>query len=74
MAKEQIEVINGLIELLNAVMIDEKFSSRFAMQCRTFKRVCNNVLNGVNPEKDGQTNIQDAIINAENNAENNGEN
>lgn len=55
MKTKQIQILNGLIELLNAVMIDENFSSRFAMQCRTFKRVCNNVLNGVNPEKDGQT-------------------
>ena len=70
MKTNQIQIIKGLIELLNAVMIDENFSSRFAMQCRTFKRVCNNVLNGENPEKDGQTNIQDAIINAEYNAEN----
>lgn len=63
MKTNQIQIIKGLVELLNAVMIDENFSSRFAMQCRTFKRVCNNVLNGENPEKD-------VIINAEYNAEN----
>lgn len=63
MKTNQIQIIKGLVELLNAVMIDENFSSRFAMQCRTFKRVCNNVLSGENPEKD-------ATINAEYNAEN----
>lgn len=45
MTQEQTNTLNSIINALNAVMIDETFSARFAMQCRKFKRVVTNVLN-----------------------------
>ena len=72
MTQEQTNTLNSIINALNAVMIDETFSARFAMQCRKFKRVVTNVLNGTesNTETatgaDGQTDIFDAIAKAEN--------
>lgn len=68
MTQEQINTLNSIINNINAVLVDETFTARFAMQCRKFKRIVINVLNSQeNPTcADSQTNIFDAIAQTEN--------
>lgn len=68
MTQEQINTLNSIINNINAVLVDETFTARFAMQCRKFKRIVINVLNSQeNPTcADSQANIFDATAQAEN--------